>query len=431
MRQRIVLGVRHPDLGESGDHLEHEPVDGPLGGERPAQVAHLGARGEPGRADEDEQQRTGAQREPPAIVEQQRVAEDGEHPAGAGGVGKRRVQLDAEASDPGRLAGACVEGPARLGIDRAIAAAPVREHREDAGGAVLPVARGRAAFRARATCGCGDEGRAVPPPPAGGELDPPRPDAGSAHEHLHRPRQVVIFDFRAARNLDGGADRSGDDAHRRLERRAGVRVGGGLPSRRRSQHASQLPERRRLGRPAGAAGRPVVFPRPPNVFFPGEGRIPEDQRAETIERRPHLPGNRGGRGEHRRHRAVGVELDPRPARQRHEPAPRLSGEIVPADEAHRPAPPGRGYVERAIEPLRCREAIERRPSKQQRHDVAPSHRDVSAISYLDSMRWTPDFRRPLPPFRTPRPAARAGGGPRTRRSLAQPPRRAEAARTSR
>ena len=104
----------------------------------------------------------------------------------------------------------------------------------------------------------------------------------------------------------------------------------------------------------------MVLPRPPDVFLPGEGRIPQDHFAETIERRPHLPGDRGGRGERRRHRAVGVELDPRPARERHEPAlrPRITfrrwlarrhrlalrrrlappreGEIVPSDKAHRP-----------------------------------------------------------------------------------------------
>ena len=90
-REGAALGVRLPELGQPGDHLEDQPADRPLGHEFGPLMVDL-ARGEPPAPRDQHQHRDPRpQRELPAVVEQQRIAEDREqaaHQAGAGRPGQ-------------------------------------------------------------------------------------------------------------------------------------------------------------------------------------------------------------------------------------------------------------------------------------------------------------------------------------------------------
>ena len=453
-RQRVVFGVRHPELGEPGDHLEDEAVDHSLGGERGAMVFHRAVREEPGHADEDEDQTARAQREPPAIVEQQSVAEDGEDAAdhrARGGAGqhhpdqadavrpvgqisggesaeerrrqreqpapdrglealvdpaldaqqregkhdverhgaergeeqrgevgdphrrvharddlgqelagqdrgqqgeqgaqdahgpqgadippapaqgvlqgrqpvfdpnrKRRMEHHASGLDPFGLPGAHVEGRAVDRVYRAIGAASVRKQGE----------------RPLVLAPAPDERGPVPPPPAGGEGDLPRADAGRPGDLRHgRDRVGVVFQI--ARDVERGSNGLGHDAGRRLQRRPGFRYSH-LVIPGRAQHLAEIPKHRLPAPAAGLVPLAVALVRGFDLRDPGEGRILEGQRAETVEGRPEPPRDRGGRGVDRRNLAVLVDLAPGPLGDRHEVAVRLDDQLMTPHEAHRP-----------------------------------------------------------------------------------------------
>ena len=228
------------------------------------------------------------------------------------------MEHHASGFDPGGLPGAHVEGRAVARVYRAIGAASVRKQGE----------------RPSAFARDPDERGPVPPPPAGGEGDLPRADAGRSGDRRHgRDRIGVVFQL--ARDVERDSNGLGHDAGRRLQRRSGFRCSH-LVIPGRAQHLAEIPKHRLPAPAADLVPFAVAFIRGFDLRDPGEGRILEGQGAEAVEGRPEPSRDRSGRGVDRRNLAVRVELAPGPLGERHEVAVCRDDQLMTPHEAHRP-----------------------------------------------------------------------------------------------